>query len=313
MATSLLTDNIWPRLSTLARRHRGIVAVPYFGRKGSKLLPLRRRSVLVVDCSESCVRGGRVDPNQLLTLHDKGVEIHCLPGLHAKVYVFGSRAVVGSANVSSASEKDLVEAGVETSDRRTVRACRSFVLSLCRYRMTRDALRKLVAIYEPPRVGSRRRAPLKRPLIVRPKMWAVPLDPMPYDQDEKAHAAVARSQAIQLADTDNQSLDDFTWIGKAFLTRLRRGELVVMCTRVGRQVWISPPAQVLAVSRYTHRRRFKGVVAVGVPKSKRARELKRVIALVGSGGGSLGRLRNPTVIRDRKLSAALGQLWLPGR
>jgi hypothetical protein len=60
------------------------------------------------------------------------VEVHSVENLHAKVFVAGARALVGSTNVSFTSATGLVEALLETSDREPVRQCRDCVKSLLR-------------------------------------------------------------------------------------------------------------------------------------------------------------------------------------
>lgn len=59
-----------------------------------------------------------------------GVEVHSAANLHAKVFVLGRTAIVGSSNVSAASENSLVEAGIETTDPQVVAKCKRFVEDL---------------------------------------------------------------------------------------------------------------------------------------------------------------------------------------
>lgn len=51
----------WAELTKFARKHRSAahLAVAYFGKGGSKLLPLAKGSVLVVDASEAAVKSGQ--------------------------------------------------------------------------------------------------------------------------------------------------------------------------------------------------------------------------------------------------------------
>lgn len=151
MRARLLTDDLWKRLRSLAAESRSaIVAVPYFGVDGARLLPLKKGSKLIVNCTEHTVKAGQVHPDDLLELVHKGVEVHRSVNLHAKVFVFDATAVVGSANVSHTSQDDLIEAGVELTDPKVVAEARSFVESLQGDLLGPEYLENLAELYRPP-------------------------------------------------------------------------------------------------------------------------------------------------------------------
>jgi|SRR6516225_5816829 hypothetical protein len=167
-----LSDNLWRRITALAKKNsrRSLVAVAYFGSGASELLPLRKDSVLVVDMSPRAVESGQTDPNEIIKLLEKGVEIHSVENLHAKVFVLGSRAIIGSANASRHSAKRLIEAALEVADERIVAACREFIWDQTGEHITLQYAKKMVPLYTPPRFGTgRRTAPKHAPL------WAVSL------------------------------------------------------------------------------------------------------------------------------------------
>ena len=103
------------------------MAVPFIGRGASYRLPLRKGDLLVTRFNRTSVSSGHVDPKELVAYINRGVEVQSVDNLHAKVYVFGSTAVVASANLSSESEHRLIEAGCSIRNPRMVAACRSFV------------------------------------------------------------------------------------------------------------------------------------------------------------------------------------------
>src|SRR6185312_8114473 len=72
--------------------------------------------------------------------------------LHAKVYVLGDRAFIGSANASQSSAHRLLEAMVSTSDPATVRRAREFVERLCKEELSPASLLQLQKLYRPPPV-----------------------------------------------------------------------------------------------------------------------------------------------------------------
>jgi len=91
MTTAFLSRDIWPQLTKAARdsRQRCAVAVAYFGKGASRLLPLGKGSRLVVDASERSVASGQTCPADLIKLVKRGVAVYGVPNLHAKVFVLG--------------------------------------------------------------------------------------------------------------------------------------------------------------------------------------------------------------------------------
>src|SRR6185369_13773316 len=175
-------------------------AVAYFAAGASKLLPLRKGSVLVVDMSERAVKSGQTDPKELIELLNKGVEVHSVENLHAKVFVLGDRAFVGSTNVSRRSADHLREAAIETVARSVVAACRQFVESLRGEPVDVEHAAAMAKLYRPPKVagnGRRRRrgsnvdarTPAHAPL------WAVALEPNGYDSEDESEANKVRPTA----------------------------------------------------------------------------------------------------------------------
>ena len=151
MATTFLNARIWPRLTKLARdsRQQCHVAVAYFGQGASKLLPLPAGSILVVDMSEGSVKEGQTSPTEVGNMLRRKVAVYSCRGLHAKAFVFGKTAVVGSANVSARSKNILIEAAIETTEPKTVRSCVQFVRDWCRKRITKRDVERLAPLYNP--------------------------------------------------------------------------------------------------------------------------------------------------------------------
>ena len=127
----LLTEDAWPRIRAFAQK-RGprLVAVPFVGTGAPSRLPLRSGDLLITRLDEPAVRAGLTNPTEIARLIRRGVEVHHVANLHAKVFVLGGVAVVGSTNVSHSSESQLLEAALLTDHRSTVHACAKFVRSL---------------------------------------------------------------------------------------------------------------------------------------------------------------------------------------
>src|SRR5262249_7705172 len=159
--TELVVGEVWPRLKRANRNRNRIawVAVAYFGKGAARLLSLKKGSNLVVGASDNAVSNGLTCPDDLIALSTKGVRIFIVANLHATVYVFGTTALIGSANVSKHSAQTLVEAMLLTTDRKVVEKSRNFVQSFAKNELGPEQLTRLQALYRPPRgpLGGARR------------------------------------------------------------------------------------------------------------------------------------------------------------
>lgn len=149
----LITGRVWKEITLRAKltQQRSTVAVAYFS--SAELLPLKRGSTLVIDMSERAVRSGQTNPSEVIILLRKGIDVYSVANLHSKVFVIGSRAFIGSTNVSSTSANGLIEAAIEITDRSIVGSCREFVKSLTGEPITLHDAKNLERIYRPPKGG----------------------------------------------------------------------------------------------------------------------------------------------------------------
>lgn len=93
----VVTENVWPHIRNCARKNKNrYVAVAYLGMNAGKYLPLGSGDVLVVDASKSSIRSGNTNPLELDRYLSKGTHVYSYDNLHAKVFVFGNLALVGS-------------------------------------------------------------------------------------------------------------------------------------------------------------------------------------------------------------------------
>jgi len=76
------------------------VAVSYVGRTAPDILPLKNKDTIVVNGSDNAVGSGATDPRAVQEWLGRGVRVVNHPWLHAKVFVAGGTAIVGSANLS---------------------------------------------------------------------------------------------------------------------------------------------------------------------------------------------------------------------
>ncbi len=112
---------VWPELTHAAGRARQRhIASAYVGRHAAELMPLDNGNVAVVDASTNALKAGQSSPDAIASWLQAGAYVYSYEGLHAKAYLLGSCAFVGSANASRHSQEQLLEAVLHT-DRREIR------------------------------------------------------------------------------------------------------------------------------------------------------------------------------------------------
>jgi hypothetical protein len=311
MSTVLLTQNIWPELTRAVRgsRQRCAVAVAYFGAGASRLLPLRKDSCLVVDASERAVASGQTCPDDLLILVKRGVAIYSVPNLHAKVFVLGRSAFIGSTNVSARSASQLVEAVIRTSEPSAVREARQFVLKLCLHRLTPTTLKQLARLYRPPLLPgskrSKRRAPktFRRPSL--PRLLLAQLHLGDWSESEQSlHDAGLPIARKRREHPRTFQLDSFINTGRC---PYQRGDVVIQVTdEGGGNVFVAPPGNVLHTRSGREAKANKTSVFVERPVRRR-RTVKTLAKSLGH--GALKRLRRGGIIRDAAFAQALLNAW----
>ena len=90
-------------------------------------IQLRQGDTLIVDASIDKIKGGLTAAKVLDRASKRGAEIFSFTNLHAKVYVFGGTAVIGSSNTSKSSTDTLLEAAVITDEPSLTSAARRLI------------------------------------------------------------------------------------------------------------------------------------------------------------------------------------------
>lgn len=311
MKTNFVSDGIWKSITSAAKRSRkpALVAVAYFAKGASKLLPLAPNSRLIVDASEGAVKSGQTCPADLKRLQKRGVVIYSYPDLHAKVYAFDGFAIVGSANVSNSSSSRLTEAVVPTTERHIVRSAKNFVQSLCLDELSPSRLDKLANIYMPPRIpgggGHKNKAPQRRPQSTLPRLFLAQLvmkDPPEGSNDAYQKGLLVAKSRRKHART--YVLDDFSW-GKTSL--FRPGDKVIQVVEEGRNHrLIDAPADVIHIRKWSGNGRHATFVYVELPDVRRVRLDKLAKRL---GYGAKKKLHKNGLVRDRVFTEKLLGNW----
>ncbi len=244
MANQFLQPSPLGRLTALAAKSRAFVAVPFFGVNGAKLLPLKQGSVLVTRIDAASVKSGHVDPREIVKLLKKGVQVFLCANLHAKVYVFGKTAVIGSANISSTSA-GLVEAAIETTEPSIVREAKDFIENLCADPIGIEYAKSLIPLYPKDQVRGSRGSSAR--LAEFSKVWLSAIEDVEWGEDVVASDKLARPKATKrISDEALHKLDAIHW-DSASWKKLNEGERVIQRMTSGRGYVYDPPARIVFI------------------------------------------------------------------
>jgi PLD-like domain len=290
---------VWATLTNAAERSSGrsYIAVAYFGKGAARLLPLTRGSYLVVDASDKAVKSGQTCPASLRALLKKGVRIYSSERLHAKVFVFGKSAFVGSANVSTNSQNGLFEAIVRTSNRRTVALARQFVREHCIRSIGPEEIKRLSKIYRPPNV----RLTKTKPQVSMANLKIIRLSDYELPASREGRYVRSETLAKKKIISATHQLYDFYWKEKH---KFLEGERILPIHKDADGVsYVSPPGSVISITHFKDGLKYPTMIFLEMPKRRRL-SLNELIRRVGR--GCRAKLEKGRVIYD---SALVGQIF----
>jgi len=298
MTTRLHADRVWSTLTTATRKCRGqaFAAVPYFGRQGHRLLPLRAGNTLVVNAGKAAVASGQTAPESLRKLSRKGVRLFSCEHLHAKVFVFGSTAFVGSANVSAHSRDVLAEAIVETNDRSAVSDAIRFITGLCTTPIGTTELDRLDGIYRAPRIpgGPGKAARTATRAKTRVFLTQLTQEDLPPEFHAASEEGESRAEALR-AQPDSEL--DYFW--RTGFCPFKRGDTVIQVVKVSNDLdtrWIWTPGVVTLRMARVCRGKKKTFVYLELPSLRRFR-FETIEKRLGR--GSRKQLERDGLLRDQ--------------
>ncbi|MBM4023636.1 MAG: hypothetical protein FJ284_15615 [Planctomycetes bacterium] len=245
MSIQFLADDIWHQITLTAKgRRRGtaFVAVPYFGEAGSRLLPLRAGDTLLVNASEPAVKSGQTHPLALRRLLDKGVKLYTLGRLHAKIYVFGATAFIGSAN-ASVSVEGRTEGGGRSGEgfvyRQSSRSAHSGPL----HDSASEARpRSLAGLYRPPRRPRGSKGTANSVRLAKPRVFLAQIVEAEVDTEYEKELKTGEREAKAEREESRSTIDTIWRRDLPY----RTGDTVIQVFETAnRKLWVYPPAKVI--------------------------------------------------------------------
>ena len=300
-SVKLLSDDLWPSLTRLAKRGRCHVAVAYVGLNAPQILPLRKGSILVCDFSQAAVERGLTHPEAIRTYLEAGVEVHSWANLHAKVYAFDDVAIVGSSNASAHSANVLTEAAIRITDPSGVQACCGFVQSLRGDRVLPSLVKLRAKQYRPAPTTTRNwdntgQSPLWIAIYKRDATDAA------YSQAEKGDG----DASLLLSNPNDGALEWFEWSGK-FPEQIRQhsGEIIVRDL----DGCFLAPGRFLKLEPVSGGR--SSIVWIERPATALPIVASKAKGMLGPDfGAMLDPIKSSRLIRDQEFAKRLRQLWL---
>ncbi|HET9767663.1 MAG TPA: phospholipase D family protein [Thermoanaerobaculia bacterium] len=288
----LFNQGLWAEIERVpAGKSRVYAAIAYVAKGGARLLRLRPGDVLVTDMSLASVRSGRTDPREIAKMLANRVEVYSRSGLHAKVVVTVSKAIVGSANISHHSKEHLDEAAILIDDRAVVNRARRFVAQLCTEPVRAAYLKKCLEEYNEPEFvpGGARRSPSARPRPQEGKLWIIGgLRPGELPAAETGHAARAVAKAAKKALDFEECTVEYLYYNQRckFFDRLREGDWALHCFAEGRGFEVWPPARFLGIAHHPRGRgRLRHLLLFEEPKAAapiRWTQLRALVPRIGA-------------------------------
>lgn len=242
---TLLGDDIWSVLQKEARNHSRIqAAIAYVT---EPYLDLSEGDLLVCDASPEAIKGGLTAAKTLRRFFNNGAAVYSLEGLHAKVAIIDSNALIGSANMSKNAGTATYEASLLTSDRQVVGLIRGYIEQIKNeaIELDDDLLRKLEAIKVERRGGPVKRK-RKKINVGQARVWFVATYPLSEriqeaERDEieagmeEAGEIVTASRGSTGQRRRQKKLDDYSigllrMVGRArFREEAKPGDLIIEC------------------------------------------------------------------------------------
>lgn len=254
----VMSEGLWAELHRLAKKNSPrLAAVAYV--TSDKQVEFGKGDMLICDATDAAIKSGQTSAAVLRRAHDRGARLFSSPGLHAKVFLFGRVAVVGSANLSLTSVTGLDEAALITDDARAAAGVRLLIESLSE---TADEIEEafLRRIEKLPvvqaRLGSRHRSAVRIP---KPRAWLVGVVPIDLEKHPEDQAVVdaermKAEEETQYSDSEPGYLR-FTGIS-SFGKSAKPGDLVLAIWRTPSK---APRAHVFAPEPLLRRKEKNGV------------------------------------------------------
>ncbi len=263
----LLTTDLWKLVRRQAKiSNKKACAIAYV--TDDRHIKFGKGDTLVVDASDEAIGAGQTDASLIERALKRNANLYSLRGLHAKVLVLDSIAIVGSANLSVGSESNF-EAAMQTDNPTVVSSAKTFVSDLSKQateidQSFVDRILKIPVRKRKVSKGAGRKGRVKG--IQTPRTWLAGLHPVETKTSEQA-VEQGRKVAEKRRKAESSDVSTIHLKGSSkFRKEAKHGDLVVT---VWNPVKKSKPDCVYRHARILHRKEVDGYTVIYVEESEK--------------------------------------------
>lgn len=306
MEQFLSGKELWSTLVQLSKecRSRQMIAVPYIGKDSSPLLKFRKNDVLLCALTEQNSKAGNIYPAEIRLLQKQGVRVYQRDNLHAKIYLFGNKAVICSANLSSSSKNRLDEVGLLTNNPKVLKSIREWFSERLVEPVTPGWLKHCENMYQPPKGGLGNPTKQKRPSIHKQSAWVIfgHLSDYPEFEDAERQRGFQTAKKY-LEKPRNYDVEEFRFTGSyKFLEEIHRGDLVIQAIKemLKSDYKIAPFGKLLGKKQFKNKNGTSVTyLYIEMPKSYSTMKFERFRDICSDAGLMLGMSTRVRPISDR--------------
>ncbi|MFZ1568307.1 MAG: hypothetical protein WAT29_05760 [Thiolinea sp.] len=226
---TLLSDNLWGEMADVGKSHiRLYAAISYVT---ASHLDFRKGDVLICDASDDAIKGGLTSASILRLFFSQGADLYSYNGLHSKVAVIDSQALIGSANLSNNAGVGTCEASLLTDDIQIIGLVHGFIENLRQQSIPIDEvfLKYIELLPVAPRVDIKRFN--KNPIFVgKSRVWFIGTRELSNRilHAEQELVEQGRKEAEKRVKKENYSVWPIRYIGKSkFRLEAKPGDVVI--------------------------------------------------------------------------------------
>ncbi len=262
----LLTSNLWKLVRQKAKNSKKkTCAIAYV--TDDRHIKFGNGDTLIADASDDAIAAGQTDATLLERAFKRGANLYSLQGLHAKVLVLDSIAIVGSANLSVGSESKF-EAAMQTDNPTVVSSAKTLVSDLSK-QATKidqpfvDRILKIPVRKRKATKGAGRKVRGKgKPT---PRTWLAGLQPTETKASEKSVAQGRKVAEKRLKDESSDIFEIYVKGDSKFHKEAKHGDLVVVAWSPAKK---TKPDCVYRHARILNRKEVDGVTVIYVEESE---------------------------------------------
>lgn len=306
MERFLSGKELWSTLMQLSKdcRSRQMIAVPYVGKDSSSVLKFRKSDILLCALTEPNSKAGNIYPAEIRLLQKQGVRVYQRDNLHAKIYLFGNKVVICSANLSSSSKNRLDEVGLLTNNPVVVKSIREWFMERLAEPVTPGWLEHCENIYQPPKGGGGKPTNHQQNNLNQQRTWIIfgHLTDFPeFENNDRQKGFNSAKKNLEKPRIYN--IEEFRATGKyKFIEEIQRGDLIIQVikdsTKADHKVY--PSGRVLGKKQFNNKNgTYVTYLFIEMPKKYRKIAMEKFRSICADAGLVLGTSHKTKVILDR--------------